>query len=194
MLSGKEAGMAVKKNTVTHLVDEIFSLQRALRNASATPAGEGLPLAAVGVLHLLCSSGECRLNELAAIMGLSQSALSRQVSDLVEAGLISRRPDPLDGRAALLSVSPEGLTLLKETLSRRAARLRGLLGGWTEDEAQSALESVKKLTDAFNEPEAGERAPVTGRLPIQRVAAASSTRIGRGRPASSPINMSGRIA
>lgn len=49
-----------------------------------------------------------RLGELGHHVLLSQPGLSRLVERLVERGLVAKRPDPADARAALLSLTDEG--------------------------------------------------------------------------------------
>jgi DNA-binding MarR family transcriptional regulator len=56
--------------------------------------------------------------------------MTRTVAGLVELGLVSRQDDPTDGRQVILSLTPAGTVLLKDTRRRRdqwmATRLRGL--------------------------------------------------------------------
>ena len=56
--------------------------------------------------------------------------MTRTVAGLVERGLVSRQDDPTDGRQVILSLTPAGQTLLKDTRRRRdqwmATRLQSL--------------------------------------------------------------------
>ena len=90
-----------------------------------------------------------RASALAARLGIGASALSRQLADLEQAGFVDRAPDPLDGRASLLSLSPRGERYLTETYERRAATLREILSDWTESEAEAASSSVQHLASAL---------------------------------------------
>jgi len=58
----------------------------------------------------------------------------RYISHLVEAGLVERRPDPMDGRRAQLSLTGRGMALMREALAPLAptlgqAELPGADGG-----------------------------------------------------------------
>ena len=103
----------------------------------------------LGVLALLSVRGECRQNELAADMCISQSALSRQVSELVANGYIVRHADPQDGRASLISLTDEGVALLRRTRQGHARQLADMLADWSEDDAKAACHTIHKLKEAL---------------------------------------------
>ncbi|MFJ4675744.1 MULTISPECIES: MarR family winged helix-turn-helix transcriptional regulator [unclassified Kitasatospora] len=74
--------------------------------------------------------GPIRLGELAALEGVAAPSMTRTVAPLVESRLVSRVPDPNDGRSVLVELSPEGTELLarirrqrSEVLARRTAEL-----------------------------------------------------------------------
>ena len=68
--------------------------------------------------------------ELAGIERVSAPSMSRTVAGLVERGFVLRQADPTDGRQVILSLTPAGQTLLKDTRRRRdqwmATRLQSL--------------------------------------------------------------------
>jgi len=140
--------MAVHRDTARALVEEIATLGRLVK-ATTAHAPSALSPAQQGVLHLLAQRGECRQHELTQALGVGPSALSRQITELVSSGLVARRPDPEDGRAALISVSDAGAATLQEASDRRSGLLAGLLEGWDEDEAQAALASIEHLVATF---------------------------------------------
>ena len=141
--------MAVPTDTASALVDVIFMLGRTVRTALSQIDEEALPAALVGVLFLLWRTGECRQNELASEMCVSQSALSRQIGELVERGYIDRHPDPDDKRAHRVRVSDTGVELLRGVRDRRAARLKDALAGWDEAEMDDALRVLGRLNDTL---------------------------------------------
>lgn len=142
--------MSVQPDTTQALVDAVFLLGRSLRGVLAHDAGAVLPPALIGVLYILASKGECRQNELASEMFVSQSSLSRQIAELVEGGYVVRETDPEDRRASRVRVSPAGSEVLTATKERRAARLREMLEDWSQDEATTAVDSVNRLNDTFS--------------------------------------------
>ena len=78
-----------------------------------------LPSSRWALLVPLEQGGPQRCSALAARLGVDVSVASRQVSALERAGYVRRRPDPLDGRASLISLSGAGAAALART---RAAR------------------------------------------------------------------------
>ena len=142
--------MPVAQHTAAELVHTIFDLQRALRGVTAA----GMRTADLGPAHtgVLSIIGECspmRASALAAKLGIGPSALSRQLADLEQLGLVVRTPDPHDGRASLLTLSGTGRTCLTDAHERRAETLRTLLSDWTESEAEAAASSVRNLAAAL---------------------------------------------
>jgi len=142
--------VALQPTTAEALVEEAFLFGRALRFAVSTgDASSPLPAALTGVLAVLATEGECRQTDLAKQLCVSQSALSRQIADLVEVGYITRHADPDDGRASRVSVSDEGFQRLALIKEQRVTRLGRMLGEWSEDEALAAIDSIRHLKDTF---------------------------------------------
>ncbi len=77
----------------------------------------GLPLSWYDVLLELNRAPQRRLRmqQLGERVVLSRTRVSRIVDDLVAAGLVTRSLDPADGRAVLVSLTPQGRRALRET-------------------------------------------------------------------------------
>lgn len=104
---------------------------------------ESLPDAAAGLLGELVHNGESRASDLAAHRFVDASVVSRQVSQLEHAGLISRRPDPVDRRVSLLRATPEGEQLLAEMERRKAEWLSNALDDWDERDVRALAEMLR---------------------------------------------------
>jgi DNA-binding MarR family transcriptional regulator len=76
----------------------------------------------VGVLRVL-HGGPRRITELAAEERVTQPAITLLVNRLAERGWVERVPDPSDGRAVLVSLTPQG----EEVFERLRAEYRALL-------------------------------------------------------------------
>lgn len=76
----------------------------------------------VGVLRKLFSEPR-RITELAAEERVTQPAITLLVNRLTERGWVERIPDPTDGRAVLVSLTPAG----QEVFERLRAEYRALL-------------------------------------------------------------------
>jgi DNA-binding MarR family transcriptional regulator len=133
---------------------EIGLLLRRSRAISARLSRElhpDLDGAAYGLLALLQDTGPLRAGDLVARLGLDKSTVSRQVSTLVALGLVTREADPVDGRAQVLSTSPEGTARLSRIRDARRARWEADLAGWpTEDVARlgELLARLNRLGEA----------------------------------------------
>lgn len=93
------------------------------------PTSRPLSFSALSVLHTLSRRGPLRLSDLLRSEQLKQPALTSLVGNLVEAGLVIRRPHPSDGRAALLSLTAEGEDVVRQRHLERARRLASALTG-----------------------------------------------------------------
>jgi DNA-binding MarR family transcriptional regulator len=91
---------------------------------------------AYNVLGRVHDEGVVRLSELAATFMLDVSTVSRQVAALQAAGLIRRAPDPSDGRAALLTVTPTGRDVLERTRAQRRQILHDVLADWPAQDVE----------------------------------------------------------
>jgi len=97
---------------------------------SAGQRGRAWPRAASALLAELVRTGEARACDLATARTVDASVVSRQLAQLERAELISRRPDPVDGRVALLRATPAGEREVAEQERRQAQWLCRALSGW----------------------------------------------------------------
>lgn len=143
--------MTVTEGTAAALVEQITRLQRTIKHVTAHPlaSADGVGMAHLGILFMLCGSDERRATDLADALGIGASALSRQIGTLQKRGLLRRRPDPDDGRASLLSVTPTGRELVGTVTAERTQRLKDLLTGWDEAEAEHATRTLDRLSEVF---------------------------------------------
>lgn len=84
--------------------------------------------------------------ELAEIERVSPPSMTRTVGALVERGLVARRDDPLDGRQVFISLTPEGLSLLRETRRQRDAWMATRLKGISAEERAVLVKATAILT------------------------------------------------
>jgi DNA-binding MarR family transcriptional regulator len=91
------------------------------------PASDRLSFSALSVLHTLSRVGPCRLSDLVKTEQIKQPALTSAVARLERDGLIERRPDPSDGRASTLSLTPDGQSIVFRRHADRAERLGSLI-------------------------------------------------------------------
>ena len=141
--------MRITRDTTDRLTVGIGQLLRVGRQLSHRAAHElygDLPSYGWAVLVPLESGGEQRLSALALQLGVDGSVASRQVAILERSGLITRRPDPQDGRASLLGLSEAGRAVLAHTRQVRSEWAVAALADWTDDEAELLGRLIERLS------------------------------------------------
>jgi len=102
------------------------------------------------LLAYLAESGPRRSSEISDNFGIDKGAISRQVHNLVQLGLVDRTPDPADGRATLLSATAEAGLRLEEVKQHRRKYLDERLGGWSEDDLTSFVAMLNRYNAALD--------------------------------------------
>lgn len=97
-------------------------------------SGTRLDRSAYGLLHAVDTAGPLRLTELAQVLGVEPSTVSRQAKELARTGLLARAGDPADGRAHHLALTAAGRQSLLRVRAARDQVAGAILAGWAEDE------------------------------------------------------------
>src|SRR3954471_6780479 len=108
---------------------------RLLRRLRAEP---GPPVAQGVVLGRLDREGPASTSDLAAAERMRPQSMAQTVRDLQAAGLVSRRPDPGDGRRALVELTARGAESLRATRARRE--------GWLTEVLERELSAAERDT------------------------------------------------
>jgi DNA-binding MarR family transcriptional regulator len=99
-----------------------------------------LPLAK----QLMCHDA-MRLSDRASAVELDASTVSRQVKQLEDKGIVERTPDPADGRASLIRITPQGQQVMHAGMRRRLERLKSVLEPWDEHDRAQLQELLTRL-------------------------------------------------
>jgi len=148
------------RQTAERLTSGVAQLVRTSKHLGSRVARDlygDLPSFGWALLVPLERDGEQRCSALAEQAGVDGSVASRQVAALERAGYVQRRPDPLDGRASLIGLSPAGAAALAHTRDVRGQWAAESLAGWSEDEARQFTDLLEKLVDGLDT--AGRRPP-----------------------------------
>jgi DNA-binding MarR family transcriptional regulator len=97
-----------------------------------------LSASAAFTMNRVYREGPVRLTTLASKEGVSQPSMTQLVQRLERAGLVTRLPDPDDGRVCLVGITEAGQALLDDRKRLRRERLAALMSTLTAEE-QSAL-------------------------------------------------------
>jgi DNA-binding MarR family transcriptional regulator len=112
--------------------------------------GESVDRAGYWLLVRLSSQAPVRLSELADTVELDLSTVSRQMRDLVAIGLVAKVPDPLDGRASLLSLSERGWAVLEAVSEARRQALAEVINDWSDAERTELTRGLMRLEEGLH--------------------------------------------
>jgi len=104
----------------------VVGLARRLRLERNEVGLTALELSVLGHLH---RHGALTPGELAAAERVQPQSLTRTLAALEAAGLMSREPDPADGRRSLLAVTEHGQAALRTEMEQRDAWLARAMAG-----------------------------------------------------------------
>ena len=124
----------------------LVRIHRQLRAKS----GSGITPSQASALARIEQSGPVRLGSLADLEGTTAATMSRVIDSLADRRLIERVADPLDGRASLVRLSPEGGALLHDARSRNTEALRSALDQLSDEEqrvVRRAIPVLERLSD-----------------------------------------------
>jgi DNA-binding MarR family transcriptional regulator len=144
--------MPISLETLDRLTASVAQLVRTGRHVSTRAAAQlygELPSFGWALLLPLERNGAQRCSAIATHAGIDVSVASRQIAVLERAGHVERRPDPGDGRASLLSLTPAGKQAMAATRALRSEWALDALAGWDEDDARTLSGLLDRLVAAL---------------------------------------------
>jgi DNA-binding MarR family transcriptional regulator len=119
--------------------------------------GTELPLDWYDVLvHLHEGGGSRRMQDLAAVLGVDKSSLSRRVDRMCEAGLVERQASPDDRRGTLAALTAHGRAVLK---AAGPVHLRGVYWHFTQHLSDSDVTALRRILTKVLAGMEGDEAP-----------------------------------
>ncbi len=100
-----------------------LSVMRLARRLRAERSDSALTLGQLSVLACLDRNGSMTPGELASYERVRPPQMTRLVASLDDTGLLVRTDHPTDGRQVVVSLSPDGVALVREDRRRRDAWL-----------------------------------------------------------------------
>lgn len=140
----------VESSTILALEHEMGVLIRRLRRRIAERARlvhPDLSPVAYSMLMALHDVGPQRASALVELFAIDKGAVSRQVQQLIELGLVERRPDPADGRAQILTISDLGGERLDAVATARRKELSQRLHAWSDRELGEFVAMLSRYND-----------------------------------------------
>ncbi|MEU1587604.1 MarR family transcriptional regulator [Micromonospora sp. NPDC005710] len=121
----------------------------ATRRATGTAEHRVLDRAAYVILRHLSDAGPQNVSALAARLNLDGSTVTRQVSALQRDGLITRTPDPSDGRGTVISPTSAGLQRMAAVQAARTRLYGDMLADWTPEDRDTLAALLGRLNQAL---------------------------------------------
>jgi DNA-binding MarR family transcriptional regulator len=101
------------------------------------------------MLTFLATEGPQRSSVVSERFNVDKGAISRQVQHLCELGLLVREPDPADGRAMLVSASPDAVRRMEAVDHDRRSWLEGQLAEWSEEDLRAFVSGLARYNTAL---------------------------------------------
>lgn len=114
-------------------------------------AGTDLERPAYLVLKHLEAEGATRITDLAQQHGVEPSTMSRHVTSLETAGLLTKRPLPEDRRVALTEITDAGCSVVSRVEAERHRLFTEVLESWDTDDAERYVALIERFNDELAE-------------------------------------------
>ncbi|MFC9654040.1 MULTISPECIES: MarR family winged helix-turn-helix transcriptional regulator [unclassified Streptomyces] len=112
-------------------------------------AGVSLDRAAVALLRQIADSEPQRPSELANRLAVEASHVTRQVQRLEKSGYVTRVPDPEDGRAQRIQLTPVGQRAIDRIREASRQGMRAALAEWSPQDLQQLAALFHRMVDDF---------------------------------------------
>jgi DNA-binding MarR family transcriptional regulator len=133
------------ENALIPLVRYLSSTRTWRQLAAATDLS--LDRARYVVLRAVAETEPVRTTALAEQLGVDPSTMSRHVSILAAAGLVSRVPDPEDGRAQAVSLTAAGREVMEKVRAARHDLITAAVEGWDDTDRAQLASLVGRLAE-----------------------------------------------
>jgi DNA-binding MarR family transcriptional regulator len=132
------------------LVPDLYRVVRRLRRLSDPQHQD---VTTMLLLHRLACAGPTRPSDLAADVQLDLSTVSRHARSLADAGMLSRDPDPQDGRSLLLALTEHGAQEMSSAFRRRQQLITRATADWDSADVQTLERLLARLADDLDDPD-----------------------------------------
>lgn len=136
-------------------------MRRVMRIASQTrrksqhPQQEGHPKCK-GFGHILDLLAQCdglSPQQIAEALDIRPQSASEAIANMEQMGLVTRQANEQDRRSCLISITPEGEQRQRDLLKQRIQNAKLVLSPLSEEEKQTLLTLLTKVTDALQNKE-----------------------------------------
>ncbi|MCL2453706.1 MAG: MarR family winged helix-turn-helix transcriptional regulator [Micrococcales bacterium] len=141
-------------------------LARAHRTlACVVGEGIGVPIPGMAVLRLLACRESATIGEIAEVGRVDVSVVSRQVSSLVDLGLVEREIAETDRRVRTLRLTDAGHEMYRRMTTELQARADVGFDGWSSEELVRAAAALRRVGEAIERSSTADLPATTGPPP-----------------------------
>ena len=135
---------------------QLMDRLRRLGPGTAPPKEANISPSLLALIQYTASNPGCGVQAMAGGLKLSTPTVSIGVRQLEELGFITRQPDPQDGRAVHLFLTPSGQELHQSTHEFRCQKFERLLTGLTTRERTTLLDLLERAINNVENEEQGD--------------------------------------
>lgn len=145
--------MKPSQGDVTEMVGALFTLIAGLDRAQRQKPGA----ARLSLLQAIHDHPQARPSEIADVLQVSASVVTRQVQALERYGLVAIEPDPVDHRACHIALTPTGREECTRLQQIGIARFAAFVADWEASEVVTLTGLLHKLDIAKSQVTASEK-------------------------------------
>lgn len=131
---------AARADTAARLAIAVGRINRRIR-----PAADGLSHGLLSALATVVRLGPQRPGDLARLEVVAAPTMTRALGELVTRGLVTRTPDPDDGRSCFIEATDAGVEAVLEARKERADKVSLLLAGLGEADVTAIAAALDAL-------------------------------------------------
>lgn len=136
------------------LVEAFLSASRVLVAVAARSLAAGgveITLPQYRSMVLLASRGPQRISDLAVLLGVNSSTATRQCDRLEHRGLLRRERSTDDRRSVVVSITPDGLAIVRRVTEARREDIGRILHAMVPEDRASLLAALRQFAAAAGE-------------------------------------------
>lgn len=143
---------ALEFSAVRGIEYELRTLVRRIRLSKAEVARkihEEMPPSTYTVFVVVAEHQPTRAGEIAEVLDMDKSVISRHLATLTELGLIRRDCDPDDRRSHTVSLTELGVGKVREAIAMRWEDISARLEGWTRQDLDAFVAQLQRFNAAI---------------------------------------------
>lgn len=130
----------------TVLAGDLLTLYGRIRRTLLTGKADDITASQTAALGRLLRYGETTVAELARAEGVRPQSMGATVQALEDLGLVERRPDPADGRRALVRATDQGARAREDAWATRTRVLTNRLAALPDADRDTVARAIAILT------------------------------------------------